>query len=163
MARRVKRLATSSKAFATVMTGRPRVLVEPNAHHLLNFGDAAMLVMAVERFAGLWPTGSICVITESPERLARLCPLAVPVDAAGRSLWFQGRPLTHTVHRLLPKPLAPSRPVRGVVASYLSGRRRITLALARSPARSRDSTAPGVPRSGAGSRRGRLDRSRTAD
>jgi colanic acid/amylovoran biosynthesis protein len=69
---------------------------------LLNLGDVAMLQVAVERFAELWPGAAIRVLTESPERLARHCPAALPLDAEGRRIWFEDHPLTHTLHRALP-------------------------------------------------------------
>lgn len=43
-----------------------RILVEPNAHHVLNVGDAAMLQVAVHRLYRLWPTATVEVLTESP-------------------------------------------------------------------------------------------------
>ena len=61
-----------------------------------------MLQVAVERFAELWPGAVIRVLTESPERLARHCPAALPLDAEGRRIWFEDHPLTHTLHRALP-------------------------------------------------------------
>jgi colanic acid/amylovoran biosynthesis protein len=84
----------------------PQILVEPNAHHLLNVGDVAMLEVAVERLSALWPQASIQVITENPTRLHRFCPVARPVDAAGRRLWFEDHFLTYTFHRLAPAPLS---------------------------------------------------------
>jgi polysaccharide pyruvyl transferase WcaK-like protein len=92
--------------FVKARIDRPRILVEPNAHHLLNLGDVAMLQVAVERLAVLWPDASIRVITENPARLARLCPAALPLDATGRRLWFEDHSLTYTLHRLLPRPLS---------------------------------------------------------
>jgi polysaccharide pyruvyl transferase WcaK-like protein len=80
--------------------------VEPNAHHLLNVGDVAMLEVAVERLSALWPEASIQVITENPERLHRFCPVARPVDAVGRRLWFEDHFFTYTFHRLAPAPLS---------------------------------------------------------
>lgn len=81
---------------------RPRILIEPNAHHLLNMGDAGMLQIAFERLQSLWPHASIEVITDSPERLALYCPAAEAVTAAGRQQWFQDRYLSETLHRILP-------------------------------------------------------------
>jgi len=86
------------------VTDRPRILVEPNAHHLLNHGDTAMLQIAVERLFALWPAASIHVLTENPTRLERLCPGARPVDVEGRRLWFDDYAFTYTFHRLLPRP-----------------------------------------------------------
>lgn len=80
--------------------------MEPNAHHLLNVGDVAMLEVAVDRLSALWPEASIQVITENPERLRRFCPVARPVDAAGRRLWFEDHFFTYTFHRLAPPTLS---------------------------------------------------------
>jgi polysaccharide pyruvyl transferase WcaK-like protein len=76
--------------------------VEPNAHHLLNVGDVAMLQIAVERLSAVWPEASINVITENPARLAVCCPSARPVDAEGRRLWFEDYYFTYTLHRVIP-------------------------------------------------------------
>jgi polysaccharide pyruvyl transferase WcaK-like protein len=83
-----------------------QILVEPNAHHLLNIGDVAMLEIAIERLVALWPKASIRVITENPERLRLYCPAAQPVDASGRQLWFEDHYFTHTFHRLAPTSLS---------------------------------------------------------
>jgi colanic acid/amylovoran biosynthesis protein len=85
---------------------RPRILVEPNAHHLLNLGDVAMLQVAVRRLRSLWPEASISVITDDPVRLAACCPGTHPVPAAGRRLWFDSNPFTYTLQQRAPKPLS---------------------------------------------------------
>jgi polysaccharide pyruvyl transferase WcaK-like protein len=84
----------------------PRILVEPNAHHLLNHGDTAMLQVAVERLFGLWPGASIQVLTENPGRLERLCPGVLPVDVEGRRIWFDDYAFTYTLHRSLPRSVS---------------------------------------------------------
>jgi colanic acid/amylovoran biosynthesis protein len=81
----------------------PRILVEPNAHHLLNHGDTAMLQVAVERLFALWPGARVQVLTEDPARLERVCPGVVPVDVEGLRVWFEDYAFTHTLHRLLPR------------------------------------------------------------
>lgn len=85
------------------MIEHPRILVEPNAHHLLNFGDVAMLQIAVERFRALWPEAQIHVLTDDPARLAVFCPDALPLDAAGRRLWLSEPYFTRTLHARLPR------------------------------------------------------------
>src|SRR5438552_6951033 len=83
-----------------------RILVEPNAHHLQNVGDVAMLQVAVERLRELWPSSQISVITDAPDLLARYSPSAIPVLAEGRRTWFGDRLIGHRVHEALPAPLA---------------------------------------------------------
>src|SRR5689334_4770006 len=76
-----------------------RILIEPNAYHHLNVGDAAMLQIALERLGALWPRARLDVLTDDPERLRGLCPRAVPVPADGRRAWFGD--LVPAVHRRL--------------------------------------------------------------
>ena len=85
---------------------RPRILVEPNAHHLLNLGDVAMLQVAVGRLRSLWPEAPISVITDDPVRLATCCPGTHPVPAAGRRLWFDSSPFTYTLQHIAPRQLS---------------------------------------------------------
>jgi polysaccharide pyruvyl transferase WcaK-like protein len=80
-----------------------RILVEPNAYHLRNHGDTAMLQIAVERLFALWPDATIHVLTENPARLERLCPGVRALDVRGRRLWFDDYAFTYTLHRLLPR------------------------------------------------------------
>src|SRR6266540_6053953 len=84
----------------------PRIVVEPNAHHLLNLGDVAMLQVAVDRLSALWPGSRIAVITEAPARLGQFCPAAVPLDASGRRLWFEDHYSTYALHRALPNSMS---------------------------------------------------------
>jgi polysaccharide pyruvyl transferase WcaK-like protein len=88
------------------LSERPRILVEPNAHHLLNLGDVAMLQVAVGRLRSLWPEASISVITDDPARLAGCCPGALAVPAAGRRLWFDSSPFTYTLRHVAPSALS---------------------------------------------------------
>src|SRR5919198_4977033 len=102
--RRPDQLGESASSWRT--SNRLQILVEPNAHHLLNEGDVAMLQIAVERLARLWPDAVIHVITDDPARLEACCPGVRPVDAAGRRLWFEDAYFTHTLHRLAPEALS---------------------------------------------------------
>jgi polysaccharide pyruvyl transferase WcaK-like protein len=85
------------------VSDRLRILVEPNAYHLLNHGDTAMLQIAVERLFILWPDATIHVLTENPARLERICPGVCALDVRGRRLWFDDYAFTYTLHRLLPR------------------------------------------------------------
>jgi colanic acid/amylovoran biosynthesis protein len=88
------------------LSEQPRILIEPNAHHLLNLGDVAMLQVAVGRLRFLWPDAVISVITDDPARLAACCPGTLPVPAEGRRLWFDSNPFTHTLQRVAPSPVS---------------------------------------------------------
>lgn len=65
-------------------TRRPRVLIDPSSHHLLNAGDVAMLQVCVERLCANRPDVEIEVLTSAPELLADHCPGARPIPATGR-------------------------------------------------------------------------------
>jgi polysaccharide pyruvyl transferase WcaK-like protein len=71
--------------------GRPRLLVQPGSHAMLNLGDVAMLQVCVERLRRLWPEASIGVITSAPDLLERHLPGVLPVPAAGQYEWFDTR------------------------------------------------------------------------
>jgi polysaccharide pyruvyl transferase WcaK-like protein len=79
------------------------ILVEPNAHHLENMGDVAMLQIAVERLAERWPEATIRVLTDKPDVLRRFCPAAEPVPAAGRRIWFDESLVGHRLQQALPE------------------------------------------------------------
>ena len=66
-----------------------RILIEPSGYQLGNLGDAAMLVVSVERLRELWPEVEIAVITRAPEELAKLCPGVEPLDASARSQFIR--------------------------------------------------------------------------
>jgi polysaccharide pyruvyl transferase WcaK-like protein len=65
-----------------------RILVEPSDYILRNVGDMAMMQIAIERLATLWPEAIIQVLTDDPQRLNDLCPSALPLSSAGRQLWL---------------------------------------------------------------------------
>lgn len=61
--------------------------LNPGEAEYKNFGDVAMLQVAVRRLIELFPAASIEVLTESPENLKKYCPGAVPLPRIGRNLW----------------------------------------------------------------------------
>lgn len=63
---------------------KPRILIDPSSHHLLNLGDVAMLQVCVERLRELWPAAGIGVVTDAPELLERHCLDVQAVPATGR-------------------------------------------------------------------------------
>lgn len=68
---------------------RPRLLIEPGSHAMLNLGDIAMVQVCVERLRALWPEASIGVVTEAPDRLEQHCPGVEVVPALGQHEWFE--------------------------------------------------------------------------
>lgn len=85
-----------------------RILVEPNAHHLQNLGDVAMLQVAVERLTELWPEATIEVIADEAAPLQSYCPQALTVPAGGRRAWFAESLIGSRVRDALPSRLATS-------------------------------------------------------
>ncbi len=78
------------------------ILVENGCYDLLNFGDIAMLQVAVTRLKDLWPLNSIKVITMNRNLLAKYVPNAHPLTAQGRHIWFQDRKLIGSFDCVLP-------------------------------------------------------------
>lgn len=72
-----------------------------------NIGDVAMLQVAVERLAELWPDAEILVLTDSPAGLARFCPAARPLPREGAETWISNNVLLGPIHRFLPQSLSP--------------------------------------------------------
>jgi polysaccharide pyruvyl transferase WcaK-like protein len=68
-----------------------------------NMGDISMLQVAVKRLLKMWPSASIEVLTESPEKLAKYCPGTSPVSRVGRDLWLRDNLLLGKYHKYLPK------------------------------------------------------------
>jgi polysaccharide pyruvyl transferase WcaK-like protein len=75
------------------------ILLDPGSYDCLNFGDFAMLQVAISRWRALWPAASIAVLTEAPDALRSLNDEVVPVDIRGRSQWLN----THLLGRLHPR------------------------------------------------------------
>lgn len=74
----------------------PTVLIDPGSYDCRNFGDLAMLQVAVRRWKALWPSASVGVITAAPDALAASVPQAIPVGFGDRSVWLT----THMLGRL---------------------------------------------------------------
>jgi polysaccharide pyruvyl transferase WcaK-like protein len=68
-----------------------------------NYGDIAMLQVAVDRLRKLWPSAIIEVITESDENLVKYCPTAKPLSRFGRDLWIGESFLFGRVYQYFPK------------------------------------------------------------
>jgi polysaccharide pyruvyl transferase WcaK-like protein len=104
------------------------VLLDPGSYDCLNFGDLAMLQVAVARWNALWPSASVAVLTAAPEALASYSPSAIPVDVRDRAAWLNTH-IAGRFHRSLPSPVAArlERLERGL---KLDSARALELALA---------------------------------
>jgi polysaccharide pyruvyl transferase WcaK-like protein len=65
-----------------------RILIEPSDYVIRNSGDTAMLTIALERIAGIWPDARIQVFTEEPDKMPRPRANVEPLATTGRRLWF---------------------------------------------------------------------------
>ena len=81
------------------------ILVDSCSYNCQNVGDLAMLTVAVSRLRELWPSASIQVITNAPERIARHCGAVATIPVRGRRLLLQNR-LLGPAHRWLPPGIA---------------------------------------------------------
>lgn len=77
------------------------ILLDPSGSQCHNFGDLAMLHVAVARWRALWPSARIAVMTEAPEVLTATIPGVIPVEIRGRSIWLHSHVLGR-LHRRLP-------------------------------------------------------------
>ncbi len=68
-----------------------------------NMGDISMLQVAIDRLHHLFPETSLEVLTDSADNLARVCPMAKPVDNRGRALWFADGVMLGRVAGLAPR------------------------------------------------------------
>lgn len=82
------------------------IVVSPGTYDLLNLGDVAMLQACVGRLRALRPTARICVLTNDPASLARLCPGTVPLSDEARRIWFSDTELLGPVHRRVPRTVS---------------------------------------------------------
>ncbi|SEP49517.1 colanic acid/amylovoran biosynthesis protein [Rhodospirillales bacterium URHD0017] len=65
------------------------ILVEPSDYILRNVGDMAMLGVAIERLARLFPQNQINVLTSDASSLVRFAPGATPLLDVGRAQWLR--------------------------------------------------------------------------
>ena len=78
------------------------ILIDNSSYHLRNFGDIAMLQIAVERLHKLWPNALIEVITDAPRRLDLFCPGARPLSPKGRQSLIRYANIFRRVHNIVP-------------------------------------------------------------
>lgn len=90
--------------------GSRSILVEPSDYVLRNVGDMAMLGVAIERLARLFPEGKINVLTNDASSLARFAPAASPLLDVGRSQWLRDTLLPGTPARRLFRELRRRAP-----------------------------------------------------
>jgi colanic acid/amylovoran biosynthesis protein len=79
-----------------------RILIEPSDYVIRNSGDTAMLTVALERIAGIWPDARIQVFTEEPEKMPRPRANVEPLATTGRRLWFDRTRLLRWLRRTHP-------------------------------------------------------------
>ena len=77
------------------------IVIDSCAYTCQNVGDIAMLMVAVARLRGLWPSASIHVITSAPQLVGRYCPGVTSVPLRGRRLVLHDR-LLGRFERMLP-------------------------------------------------------------
>ncbi len=70
---------------------RLRILVDQSGYDLRNLGDVAMLQACVRRLQALRPAARIAVLCHDSELLAKYCPTATAVPAAGRAIPHSAR------------------------------------------------------------------------
>lgn len=81
-----------------------KILVEQSGYPLANLGDISMLQVALARLSNFWPDASIKVFTCVPERLAKFCKNAQPLELSGRNIWYY--PLIGRLYQLIPSQFA---------------------------------------------------------
>lgn len=80
-----------------------RIILENGSYHLLNYGDVAMLQIAVKRLRELWPRAYIETFTNAPGRLARYLPDVSPLNPVGRDDFLKAGKLFGRLHRFIPE------------------------------------------------------------
>ncbi len=78
------------------------IFVLPGSLHGDNFGDVAMLQVALARLKKIWPGAALHVLTEDPVRLKQFCPVTEPVAWLGFYRWLAAS--------TLPRPFFPDIP-----------------------------------------------------
>jgi colanic acid/amylovoran biosynthesis protein len=69
--------------------GRLTVLVEPSDYVLRNAGDMAMMHVAAQRLAAMWPEADIRVLSDAPDEMVSSAANVTAMDATGRGLWLR--------------------------------------------------------------------------
>jgi polysaccharide pyruvyl transferase WcaK-like protein len=82
-----------------------KILIDNSGYELKNFGDIAMLMIAVYRLHQAFPHADIRIFTDTPERLRKFIPNAIPVSLAGRRQWQMAWSLLGGIHKLLPSAM----------------------------------------------------------
>ncbi len=84
-----------------------RILIDNSGYSLLNFGDVAMLIAAVNQLKQRFPDADIRVFTDAPDRLGDFIPSVTPVSLDGRRLWLATWNILGGLHKLLPATIYP--------------------------------------------------------
>lgn len=81
-----------------------RILIDPVSDAMRNKGNVALLQVAVDRLAKLWPNASIEVLTSSPYLLKWYCPNAEPVSPCRQYDFTKKSTLLDHILRSAPGP-----------------------------------------------------------
>lgn len=81
-----------------------RIIIENSSNQLENLGDVAMLQIAIERLANLWPRADLIVIAQDATRLNELFPDVQPLRVPQPAWW---KPLRQSSWSLLPDLVQP--------------------------------------------------------
>jgi polysaccharide pyruvyl transferase WcaK-like protein len=84
-----------------------RILIDFGCYDLMNQGDAAMLMVTVQRLHERFPVSRIGVFTTSPERLELLCPNVFPVDPDIRNKTFAFDLFSRWLQKRVPASAGP--------------------------------------------------------
>lgn len=82
------------------------IYLEPSGYRLLNVGDAAMQIAAIERLRDFWSLAHISATTEDAKRLAYFCPSVAAVSALSRRRFFSENVFGKRLHEILPGVLS---------------------------------------------------------
>lgn len=77
-----------------------RILLEPGVYDMRNKGNVALLQVALNRLANLWPGARMEVITSAPHLLRLCCPDAWPLSPDLRDHWASANPVDRLVRSL---------------------------------------------------------------
>jgi colanic acid/amylovoran biosynthesis protein len=90
-----------------------RIFVLPGTLDCGNWGDVAMLQVALRRLRAHWPAAEFHVLTSAPDKLRRHCPEVLPVIWRGGKRWLEVDVLPHLFTPGIPKETRRRFPLTG--------------------------------------------------